>query len=83
MINFEILLPSAFASFAPAAVQRLGYLFPTAIFHFDGDRINVEADDKCNAENLRAEVLYSVYRQKIYEETLDMRRTLLEALTST
>lgn len=82
MIKFDVALPPSLTVFGPAAVARLGYLFPAAIFRLEGDRIFVEANETCDVAQLRSEILHTVYREKIFENTLEIRRRLLVAVTS-
>lgn len=77
IIHFEAL----FAPYAEAAVTRLGYTRPAATFTVDGLSIRVDGDLGDELE-LRRDVLYQLYREKIYQEGLPARSLMYEALLS-
>lgn len=70
--------------FAPeyvrAALMRLGYLHPEWSIEFSPAQIEVAGATE-SAEQVRREVHYAIYREKILSETMDMRRSLLEAVS--
>lgn len=66
--------------FISPALIRLRYLYPNARFAVVDKNIEVHADPEADMSLLYREVLYAVYREKIYAETLGMRRALIEAV---
>lgn len=76
-VEFEAL----FAAFAPAAVGRLGYLYPKLRFAVRGNTIVVDGSDIDEAR-LRRDVLYQLYREKIYQDSLPTRELMHRALLS-
>jgi hypothetical protein len=66
---------------AEAAVTRLGYLHPSLRFLISADGIAIDGTSEEGPEHLRQEVLYAVYREKIFAEALPLRRALLAAVT--
>ncbi len=71
-----------FATYANAAATRLRYLFPTITFEVEGDGIRVDGPCEIDEAALQQEIHYALYREKIYAETLSLRRSLIEAVTS-
>lgn len=65
-----------------SALARMRYLYPDIEFVVKGNVVEVAG--KANRPSAAAErdVLYALYREKIYAETLPLRRALIEAVTS-
>lgn len=72
--------PTAFRGAIDAAIVRLSYRYPSWSLEAVGDGIAVIAPDT-SGELIRREVAYAVYRERIFTETLQMRRDLLDAVT--
>lgn len=66
---------------AGTALARLGYLFPDLTFRKTSDGVEVVGELGHRAETIAKEVRYAFYREKIYAETLPMRRQLIDAVT--
>lgn len=75
-------VPDLLKPFVGPALVRLRYLHPEVRFEcFEEEGgVTIEADPASDIDALRAEVCYAIYREKIYAETLPLRRTLLEAV---
>lgn len=72
----QIDLPSSLAGFIDAALIRLQSQFPETVF--ERTPAGIQADVGSLApEHLRSAVLHAIYREKIYTETLPMRKELL------
>jgi hypothetical protein len=67
--------------FAGAAITRLGYLYPRIVFGYAGNAISAVGEADVGEQKIRKDVLYAVYREKIYAETLDMRRSLIATVS--
>lgn len=80
MPTMLIQIPQAFRPHAAAAVVRFGYLHPhlSCAVTAEGD---VEVAMPAGAEDaaVRRDLLHLLYREKIYAETLGLRRALYEA----
>ena len=76
-------VPKAFWPYVDPALERLRYLYPKAVFTVEkaGECIRAESTESMDEETLRREIHYAVYREKIYAETLSLRRSLVEAVT--
>jgi hypothetical protein len=72
-ISFPIEEPMA--EFAAIAITRLSYLFPAIRFSKSDSAIVAESDDKLPA-TIGQEIAYALYREKIYCNTLEIRRSL-------
>ena len=70
-----------FRPFAEEALVRLRYLYPAATFTLTPIGIEIGGDSGIPPDALSREVNYALYREKIYADTLTMRRDLIEAVT--
>ncbi len=62
--------------------MRFRYLYPAvAIESNDGFVAMTPRRGQENAEDLGQQFLFCLYRQKIYAETLSIRRTLIDGVT--
>lgn len=77
----KIAVPAALREFAQPALARLGYLYPCVEFAFEDGQISASARDTVDADALKRDVLYAVYRERIYAQTLPFRKALIEAVT--
>ena len=58
-----------------AAIIRLSYLYPKINFFNSGNIINAKGSIE-NEKNLSKEINYIVYREKIYQENLEIRKKI-------
>lgn len=75
-----ISISAEFSEFIPAAILRLKYLHPKVEFEPTPDGIAAVSVEKIDIAQLSREVVYQVYREKIYQETLTMRQSLYQML---
>lgn len=68
-----------FSEFVSAAMLRLKYLFPSLEFSADSVGIKVVGPG-ISDPSIAREISYQVYREKIFRETLPLRRSLYEML---
>jgi hypothetical protein len=73
-------IPQTLLPYAEPALARLRYLYPRLTFALCESGIKVNGDTSVVSIAAR-EVLYAVYREKIYAETLPLRRSLIDAVT--
>jgi hypothetical protein len=70
-----------FARYAPAAVERLRYLYPRLAFTLSQDVLTVEgvgpSDDPVR---VRRDWSYQLYREKVFHDGLPMREAMYSAL---
>ncbi|HTM77707.1 MAG TPA: hypothetical protein VL133_08770 [Devosia sp.] len=78
--SISVTVPEIFRAYVSQALVRLAYLHPGARFDFAEDTISVEYDGKAPIE--ADEVTYQLYREKIYQESLPMRKLMYMALLS-
>lgn len=69
----------ALIGYASNALVRLGYLYPDAVFEAGEAAVSVTGPITDIAV-MRREVLHATYRERIYAETLPLRRRLLDGL---
>ncbi|MEX0709360.1 MAG: hypothetical protein WD078_15495 [Woeseia sp.] len=69
-----------FVDYAEAAVTRLSYLYPNYEFALQGHSLEVfpiKSDGRLGDINeIKRQVFYQLYRQRIYVETLSIRKSL-------
>jgi hypothetical protein len=69
-----------FLPFVESALARLRYLYPDARFDLREGGIRIAAA-RHGVEAIARDVSFLLYREKIYAETLPLRRALVEAVT--
>ena len=62
--------------YAPSSIARLNYLFPQLKFSLQNNLIQVESDVEF-PDNLQRDINYTIYREKIYHDTLGIREHIL------
>lgn len=72
-----LVVPDIFSKYIDAAVVRVGYLHPDVEFSREGNSIRVASSTGNEVDSIRRDVLYAVYREKIFADTLSMRTALL------
>lgn len=77
--TISIDVPEAFRPYAEAVVLRLGYIFPENPAILTGSRVQIRAPSDREPQ-FRREVTHLLYREKVYSETLPVRRALFQAL---
>jgi hypothetical protein len=78
----RFLIPSLFQPHAAAALVRLQYLYPAVSFALNDAGFAVEPVDDVSLADLRRDIAYALYREKIFADTLPMREALLRAVTA-
>lgn len=74
-------VPEPLRGYIAPAVTRLAYLYPTVAFVIRDSVIEAKTTNHLSETLLRREVYYALYREKIFADTLDLRRALVEAVT--
>lgn len=74
----QVLISEKLIQFAPAALIRLGYLYPDLVFKIELDVVVVENCSIDSERVVRRDISYTFYREKIYSETLSMRQALFD-----
>jgi hypothetical protein len=75
--SIEIFIPESFEKYLDAASVRLGYLHPEIVFKKSecGIRAYWEAGNDAPCEDeIRKNALHQVYRERIFAETLPIRK---------
>ena len=81
MQKLSLKAPPSLAPYLDGALMRIGYLLPDVVFERDGNSSAVAAylpEDSAldRAPAVRKEFFYALYREKIYAETLEIRKQL-------
>lgn len=74
-------IPSDLWVYIPQALVRLGYLYKDLEFRQVGEGVAVEGKKESLSPELRREVRYQVYREKIYQESLPLRSAMYKMLS--
>jgi len=75
----RLTVPNQLHSYMPTTLIRLNYLYPDLTFSVETTDIVVGNCPVDRETFIKRDVLYTLYREKIYAETLSMRRSLFEA----
>ncbi len=73
-------MPEQLHEYVPDAIIRFRYLNPGLDVAWDGHAVAMTLPPD-RAVELEQELMFCVYRQKIYAETLPLRKTLLAGVT--
>ena len=74
--SLKIDIPDEFGKFVPAAIVRLTYLYPDCEFSNGDGAVVVTVNGDEQSDELKREVMHQIYRERIYSETLSVRRWL-------
>ena len=76
-------VPPGFTAYVEATLVRLGYLYPDVAWSFDPDAGSLAAEFNEEAHcggTLIKEASYQLYREKIFQDTLEIRGKIYEAI---
>ncbi|MFS2327592.1 hypothetical protein U2P60_19640 [Brucella sp. H1_1004] len=73
-------IPDLFIPYAASAALRIQGLYPDLSISFDDAKIKVLSVSAEQRSKVLADVCHHLYRERIYGETLDLRRSLLSAV---
>ncbi|WP_234905194.1 hypothetical protein [Rhizobium rhizogenes] len=62
------------------AMLRFRYLYPEIELHIDGDTVSFRGED-ADDPSITRDFHFCLYRQKIFAETLPLRKMLIEGVT--
>ena len=74
--KLSIEVPNEFKRYVPAVIVRLTYLYPDCEFSDDDGAVSVMVNGYHQFGELKKEVMHQIYRERIYSETLSVRRWL-------
>jgi hypothetical protein len=75
-------IPQNFRSFVDGALLRLQAQYPSLRFLATATGIEVASFPAGEFDDLRKNILHAVYRERIYVETLPLRKALIGAVTA-
>ncbi len=76
-------VPTRFTAYSDAALVRLRYLYPEVNWFLDPGTGNLCAEydsDTHSNHTLIQEASFQLYREKLHEDTIDIRRRIYEAI---
>jgi len=76
-----IQIPKKFEPYLDAALVRFQYLYPETIVSLSALELTLTNEASLETK-LKEEFLHLLYKEKIYSETLDIRRSLYQAISS-
>ena len=79
MSKTTIEIPDSFRGYVDAAIVRAAYLFPELTICAAEESLSVDIsglDESMDLEQIKKEFLNVLYRERIYSETLPIRRTI-------
>ena len=79
MNSITIKIPDSFKSYIDASIVRASYLFPELKIHISEEPSSVDIsglNESMDAETIKKEFFNILYRERIYSETLTIRRTI-------
>lgn len=74
-------LPETMQAYAEGTRLRLSYLYPFLQFDLRENGLEVSGHFPAGIDALRREITYSLYRERIFAETLPLRRGLIEMVS--
>lgn len=77
MDKISVDIPEAFTGLIDNAILRLNYLYPNLQFSVQGSAIKVQGQID-SVEQMKKEITYLIYREKVYEEYLPIRKKIYE-----
>lgn len=77
----DISVSPEFHEFIPAAIMRLKYIYPDLDIETSANGVRLSGALEVNTERLERDVTYQIYREKIFQQTLSMRRDLYQMLS--
>jgi hypothetical protein len=81
-LNVVVDIPPQFADYLDVALVRLQAILPDCQLAKVDRAISAHGPESLSREQVRKTILHTVYREKIYAETLPMRHALVEAVTT-
>ncbi len=82
MTLIDIPISSEFREFIPSAALRLRYIYPNLKIEPTANGVKLSSVAELEATQVEQEVFYQIYREKIFQQTLPMRRDLYKMLGS-
>lgn len=80
--RITIEIPQSFRSFVEGALLRVQAQYPSLGFSVSSEGIEIASLPPDHLDKVRKSILHTVYREKIYVETLPLRQALINAVTA-
>ncbi|MDX8456021.1 hypothetical protein RFM98_25135 [Mesorhizobium sp. VK9D] len=82
LLQLAVEIPQTFQQFVDGALLRLQAQHPHLRFTATESGVEVQGVAAAAADEIRRQVSYAVYREKVYAETLPLRQNLINAVTA-
>ena len=69
-----------YESFLDSAIHRYEYLFPNHEINFENMAVCISSNEPFSKEEARQNFHHLLYREKIYADTLDIRKSIFKAI---
>lgn len=82
MNHFSVSIPRPFKDYLDAAIVRASYLYPDLKLEYSQDSVEtiiVSSEKTFDFESFKKDFLNILYRERIYSETLSIRKTIYMA----
>ncbi len=79
MESLSISIPESFLSYLDPLKARMGYLYPEIELSYreQAAKLEVRFDErKLSAQEIQKEIWFQLYREKVYQDTLPIRKRL-------
>ncbi len=79
MESLSISIPESFLSYLDSLQVRMGYLYPEIELSYREQAAQIEVsfdEHKVSAQEIRKEIWLQLYREKVYQDTLSIRKRL-------
>ncbi len=76
---FSVSIPRSFRAYLNSAIVRASYLYPNLNLEFSqdsGESVIVSSEKSFDFENFKKDFLCILYRERIYSETLSIRKAI-------
>lgn len=78
-VKLDINVPTSFLQFLADTIVRLGFLYPAARFFVEANQVAIECPTE-DANAIRRDLNFGLYRQKVYSDNLALRTRVMEGM---
>lgn len=78
--RFSVAVGPAFRAYIDDAIRRFSYLHPSVEIEVGAEAVTLFVDANVDLADLVRDFQFALYRQKIFTETLPLRKTLIEGV---
>lgn len=78
--RYRMTVGPEFRAYVDDAMSRFSYLHPSVEIEVGAEAVTLVVDANADLADLARDFQFALYRQKIYAETLPLRKTLIEGV---